>query len=175
MAERGVERAGLAAGGDRLLYLTDDRLRRGIETLFFAYRAFTADPDRVLAEYGLGRAHHRALHFVGRHPDIPVAELLAILQVSKQSLSRVLRDLVARGLVVKRVGEADRRNRLLSLTETGQELDRTLSEIQRARVRRAFRAAGADAVDGFHRVLENLVDEEDRSFVSQIIRTGRVR
>ena len=166
---------GLQSGSERLLFLTDDRLRQGIEMLFFAYRAFTSDPDRILAERGLGRAHHRAMHFIGRHPDISVAELLAILGVTKQSLNRVLRDLVSGGLVVKRMGEEDRRNRLLTLTTAGRQLDQTLSEIQRCRVRRAFRAAGADAVIGFQQVLENLIDDEERESILRVIRSGQVR
>ena len=177
MADGAPERVdrSLRSGGERLLYLTDDRLRQGIEMLFFAYRAFTADPDRILAEYGLGRAHHRALHFIGRHPDISVAELLAILAVTKQSLNRVLGDLVKRGLVIKRVGEQDRRNRLLVLSADGRKLDQTLSDVQRCRVRRAFKAAGADAVVGFQQVLENLIDDKDRDSVLRIIQSGQVR
>ena len=163
------------SGGERLLYLTDDRLRQGIEILFFAYRSFTSDPDRILAEYGLGRAHHRALHFIGRHPDISVANLLSILGVTKQSLNRVLRDLVERGIVVKRVGDRDRRNRLLILSDSGRKLDQTLADVQRRRVRRAFKAAGADAVVGFHQVLEYLIDDEEREAVLQIIQSGQVR
>lgn len=177
MADGAPERTdrSVRSGGERLLFLTDDRLRQGIEMLFFAYRSFTSDPDRMLAEYGLGRAHHRALHFIGRHPDISVADLLSILGVTKQSLNRVLGDLVERGIVVKRVGDRDRRNRLLILTEFGRNLDQTLSEVQRRRVRRAFKAAGADAVVGFHQVLENLIDDEEREAVLQIIQSGQVR
>ena len=177
MADGAPERTdrSVRSGGERLLFLTDDRLRQGIEMLFFAYRSFTSDPDRMLAEYGLGRAHHRALHFIGRHPDISVADLLSILGVTKQSLNRVLGDLVERGIVVKRVGDRDRRNRLLILSEFGRNLDQTLSEVQRRRVRRAFKAAGADAVVGFHQVLENLIDDEEREAVLQIIQSGQVR
>ncbi len=177
MADGAPERAdrSLPTSGERLLYLTDDRLRQGIEMLFFAYRDFTTDPDRILAQYGLGRAHHRALHFIGRHPELSVAELLSILGVTKQSLNRVLRDLVDRGLVIKRVGDRDRRNRLLVLSPAGQKLDQTLCEVQRCRVRHAFKAAGADAVVGFHQVLENLIDDSEREAILHVIRTGQVR
>ncbi len=177
MADGAPERTdrSVRSGGERLLYLTDDRLRQGIEMLFFAYRSFTSDPDRILAEYGLGRAHHRALHFIGRHPDISVANLLSILGVTKQSLNRVLGDLVERGIVVKRVGDRDRRNRLLILSDFGRKLDQTLADVQRRRVRRAFKAAGADAVVGFQQVLENLIDDEEREAVLQIIQSGQVR
>ena len=177
MADGAPERTdrSVRSGGERLLYLTDDRLRQGIEMLFFAYRSFTSDPDRILAEYGLGRAHHRALHFIGRHPDISVANLVSILGVTKQSLNRVLGDLVERGIVVKRVGDRDRRNRLLILSDFGRKLDQTLADVQRRRVRRAFKAAGADAVVGFQQVLENLIDDEEREAVLQIIQSGQVR
>ena len=147
-----------------LLFLTDAQLRRAIEAMFFAYRGFTADPDRILAERGYGRAHHRALHFVGRSPGTTVSNLLAILGVTKQSLNRVLRTLVADGLVDSRVGTRDRRERHLHLTEAGAALEGALSDAQRARMRAAFRAAGPQAVSGFRTVLEHMMDPEMRPF-----------
>jgi len=95
--------------GEKLLFLTDEQLRRGIEAMFFAYRGFTSDPDRILEEFGYGRAHHRALHFINRSPGTTVNNLLAVLGVTKQSLNRVLRSLVEDGLVDARVGQRDRR------------------------------------------------------------------
>ena len=151
-----------AAGGEALLFLTDEQLRKGIEAMFFAYRGFTADPDRILAEKNYGRAHHRALHFINRMPGTTVTNLLAILGVTKQSLNRVLRTLVADGLVDSRVGRSDRRERNLHLTEAGRALERQLSEAQRARMRAAYRAAGAEAVAGFRQVLEAMMDEDIR-------------
>ena len=148
--------------GADLLFLTDAQLRRGIEAMFFAYRGFTADPDRILEERGYGRAHHRALHFIGRQPGLNVAALLAILGVTKQSLNRVLRTLQEDGLVESRVGRADRRQRLLALTEAGAALERRLSDAQRARMRQAFREAGPEAVAGFRAVLERMMDPEMR-------------
>ena len=145
---------------DDLLFLTDAQLRRAIEAMFFAYRGFTADPDRILADRGYGRAHHRALHFVGRMPGTTVSNLLAILGVTKQSLNRVLRTLVEDGLVESRVGTRDRRERNLSLTEAGAALEGALSDAQRARMRAAFRAAGPQAVSGFRTVLEHMMDPE---------------
>jgi len=130
--------------GESLLFLTDEQLRKGIEAMFFAYRGFTADPDRILAERGLGRAHHRALHFIHRVPGTTVNNLLTILGVTKQSLNRVLRTLIADGLVTSTVGERDRRERHLRLTETGAALESELSRVQRDRMRRAYRAAGPD-------------------------------
>ncbi len=162
-AQGGAE--GMAAGdrgGEPLLFLTDEQLRRGSEAMFFAYRGFTADPDRILDERGYGRAHHRALHFVGRGPGIRVADLLAILGVTKQSLNRVLRTLVEDGLVESRPGAQDRRERRLRLTAAGAELEGALSEAQRGRMRAAFRRAGPAAVQGFRAVLEAMMDPDLR-------------
>src|SRR5215472_5705569 len=132
---------------------TEDEVRQGIELLFFAYRDFTAEPDTILARYGFGRAHHRVIHFVGRHPQMTVSELLGILRITKQSLSRVLGQLVQQGFVVQRPGEHDRRQRLLELTAEGRELEAQLSEPQRAHVAKAYREAGERAVEGFCKVL----------------------
>ena len=148
--------------GANPLFLREDELREGMELLFFAYRDFTAEPDQILAHYRFGRAHHRAIYFVGRHPSITVNELLKILRITKQSLSRVLGQLVREGFIVQRQGVRDRRQRLLELTERGKELERRLSENQRTRVARAYRAAGAEAVDGYRTVLLGLIDEKDR-------------
>ncbi|MFN3641944.1 MAG: MarR family winged helix-turn-helix transcriptional regulator [Gemmobacter sp.] len=147
-------------GGESLLFLTDEQLRKGIEAMFFAYRGFTADPDRILEARGLGRAHHRAIHFIHRSPGTTVNNLLAILGVTKQSLNRVLRTLVEEGLVEARVGTQDRRERHLHLTEAGRVLERALSDAQRARMRAAYRAAGPVAVAGFRQVLEAMMDED---------------
>jgi DNA-binding MarR family transcriptional regulator len=145
-----------AARGD----LREEAVRQGIELLFFAYRDFTAEPDAILAQYGFGRAHHRVVHFVGRHPQMTVGELLAILRITKQSLNRVLGQLVRRGFIVQHRGAQDRRQRLLELTDSGRELERRLSAPQRARVAAAFRHAGAPAVEGFRRVLLGIIAEE---------------
>ncbi len=148
--------------GENLLFLTDEHLRQGIEAMFFAYRGFTADPDRILAEMAYGRAHHRAIHFINRAPGTTVNNLLAILGVTKQSLNRVLRTLIADGLVESRVGPADKRERHLYLTDRGQELETRLSDAQRARMRAAFKQAGPEAVAGFKQVLEAMMDSEMR-------------
>ena len=110
---------------EQLLFLTDEQLRQGIELMFFAYRGFTADPDRILAERSYGRAHHRAIHFIHRRPGLTVNELLDILGVTKQSLNRVLRQLVDDGLVESRVGVEDRRHRNLHLTGAGRRSSRS--------------------------------------------------
>ncbi len=148
--------------GESLLFLTDEQLRKGIEAMFFAYRGFTADPDRILEGMDYGRAHHRAIHFIHRSPGTTVSNLLAILGVTKQSLNRVLRTLVEDGLVEARVGRRDKRERHLHLTPKGQELERELSDAQRARMRSAYRAAGPQAVAGFRQVLEAMMDPELR-------------
>lgn len=148
--------------GDGEGFLSDDQLRRGIEAMFFAYRGFTADPDRILQDHAYGRAHHRAIHFINRSPGTTVNNLLAILGVTKQSLNRVLRTLVQDGLVEARVGTRDKRERHLYLTEDGTALERALSDAQRARMRAAFRAAGPEAVAGFRNVLEQMMDPELR-------------
>ena len=149
-------------GGKGLLFLTDEQLRKGIEAMFFAYRGFTADPDRILAKYGYGRAHHRAIHFIRRNPGTTVNNLLDILGLTKQSLNRVLRTLIQDGLVESRVGTRDKRERHLFLTEAGDALERELSDAQRARMRAAFLDAGPQAVQGFRTVLEAMMDPDQR-------------
>ena len=142
------------------LFLREEELRQGIELLFYAYRDFTAEPDAILARYGFGRAHHRVIYFVGRYPQLTVTELLGILRITKQSLSRVLGQLVRQGFIVQKPGPRDRRQRLLELTPQGVELERQLSENQRRRVAKAYREAGAQAVEGFRNVMLGLMNSE---------------
>ncbi|MCB1397198.1 MAG: MarR family transcriptional regulator [Rhodobacteraceae bacterium] len=149
-------------GSESLLFLTDEQLRKGIEAMYFAYRGFTQDPDKILENYDYGRAHHRALHFINRSSGTTVNNLLSVLGVTKQSLNRVLRKLIEDGLVDSRVGQRDRRERHLSLTDKGIELERKLSDAQRARMRAAYRAAGPQAVAGFRQVLEAMMDDSIR-------------
>ncbi len=148
--------------GLNLLFLREEELRQGIELLFFAYRDFTSEPDAMLARYGFGRAHHRVIYFVGRHPQSTVSDLLGILRITKQSLSRVLSQLVAEGIITQKPGPRDRRQRLLELTDKGMELERMLTEKQRARIARAYREAGAEAVEGYRKVMLGLIDDIDR-------------
>lgn len=145
------------------LFLREDELRQGMELLFYAYRDFTAEPDAMLAQYGFGRAHHRVIYFVGRHSGSTVSDLLAILRITKQSLSRVLGQLVREGFVTQTPGPRDRRQRLLNLTPKGEELERRLSENQRALIARTYREAGAEAVEGFRKVLLGMIEERDRA------------
>jgi DNA-binding MarR family transcriptional regulator len=141
--------------------VAEEEVRQGIELLFFAYRDFTAEPDAILARYGFGRAHHRVIHFVGRHPQMTVGELLAILRITKQSLSRVLGQLVRQNFILQRPGSHDRRQRLLELTPKGRDLERELSEPQRARIANAYRQAGSRAVEGFVEVMLRIIAAED--------------
>jgi DNA-binding MarR family transcriptional regulator len=136
-------------------------VRQGIELLFFAYRDFTAEPDAILARYGFGRAHHRVIHFVGRHPQMTVGELLAILRITKQSLSRVLGQLVRQEFILQQPGAHDRRQRLLELTPKGRDLERKLSEPQRARIGNAYRQTGPRAVEGFREIMLRIITAED--------------
>ncbi|HYD31727.1 MAG TPA: MarR family transcriptional regulator [Azospirillaceae bacterium] len=149
--------------GVNQLFLREEELRQGMEMLFYAYRDFTAEADALLDRLGFGRAHHRVIYFVGRNPGITVSELLAILRITKQSLSRVLGELVRQGYIVQRTGERDRRQRLLELTDKGVELERQLSETQRQRVAQAYRRAGAEAVEGFRKVMLGMMNEDDRA------------
>jgi DNA-binding MarR family transcriptional regulator len=142
-------------------FLSDEEVRQGIELLFFAYRDFTAEPDAILDEYGFGRAHHRVVHFVGRRPQMTVGDLLLILRITKQSLNRVLGQLVRQGFIVQHRGARDRRQRLLELTEKGRELEHRLSAPQRTRVAAAYRKTGAGAVEGFRKVLLNIIANAD--------------
>ena len=158
--------------GESLLYLTDNQLRQGIEAMFFAYRGFTADPDRILEEYGYGRAHHRAVHFIHGSPGTTVNNLLNILGVTKQSLNRVLRTLVDDALVEVKVGTQDKRERHLYLTTKGRELQERLSSAQSDRMRKAFKNAGPNAVSGFKTVLEAMMDPELNRIYSKLRKEG---
>jgi len=143
---------------DAMLFLTDDQLLQGIELMYFAYKGFTSDPDLILQNYTYGRAHHRAVHFINRRKGLKVSDLLDILGITKQSLNRVLRQLINDGLVESRMGRKDKRERNLFLTDDGEKLERQLSDAQRKRMRSAYRAAGPDAVMGFRLVLEKIMD-----------------
>ncbi|MGI4748340.1 MAG: MarR family winged helix-turn-helix transcriptional regulator [Janthinobacterium lividum] len=151
--------------GTSLLFLREEQMRLAQDLFFFAYRDLTASADVILEELDLGRAHHRALHFIGRRPGIAVSELLALLRITKQSLARVLGELVSRGYVQPTQGPRDRRQRLLSLTDAGRALERRLFERQRERMVTAYREAGGAAVEGFRRVMRGVMDEQTRSLL----------
>ncbi len=144
------------------LFLRDADLREALELLFFAYRDFTGEADAILADFGFGRAHHRVIYFVGANPGLSVSELLSILRVTKQSLSRVLGQLIEEGFVEQRMDVDDRRRRLLHLTGKGRDLERLLTERQSALVARAYKNSGADSVAGFRTVMRGIINETDR-------------
>lgn len=141
------------------LFLREEVLRNSIEQLFFAYRDFTGEADAILAERDMGRAHHRVIYFVGRNPNITVSDLLSILKITKQSLSRVLSRLIEDEYILAEQGSEDRRQRLLSLTDKGMTLEKELTQVQKERFSRAYKKAGVESVDGFLRVLEHMTDE----------------
>ena len=153
--------------GANLLFLREEQMRLAQDMLFFAYRDFTGAADVLLDELGLGRAHHRALHFIGRTPGMTVGDLLAILRITKQSLARVLTALIDQGYVAQSTGRNDRRQRLLTLTEAGQTLERRLFERQRERLAVAYREAGGPAVEGFRRVMRGVMDPAARAYMEQ--------
>jgi DNA-binding MarR family transcriptional regulator len=150
------------AAGASLLFLREEQIRQAQDMLFLAWRDFAAAADPLLAEHGLGRAHHRALHFIGRNPGLTVTDLMSILCVTKQSLSRVLTALVAGGLVAQSTGREDRRQRRLHLTPAGAALERSLFDRQREKLLSAYREAGGPAVDGFRRVLRGIMGKAAR-------------
>jgi DNA-binding MarR family transcriptional regulator len=141
-----------------LLFLREDELRLGYEQLFLAFRDLDAEADELLAGHGLGRGHGRAIHFIGRARQSTVSDLQATLGITLQSLGRLVRELTERDLVVQHRGTMDRRQRLLSLTEAGQALEKRIWECQRGRIARAYRESGPQSVDGFRRVLTALAD-----------------
>ncbi len=159
------DQKGGGAAGTNLLFLREEEIRTAQDLMFFAYRDFTNAADVILEELGLGRAHHRALHFIGRNPDITVSDLLGILRITKQSLARVLSVLMEQDYVAQTHGRADRRQRLLRLTPAGQALERRLFERQKERLSAAYRDAGGVAVDGFRRVMRAIMDEAARTYI----------
>jgi DNA-binding MarR family transcriptional regulator len=147
-----------------------------IELLFFAYRDFVGDPDDVLATFGFGRAHHRVLHFVNRNPGMKVAALLDILKITKQSLGRVLKQLIDQGYVEQKEGERDRRQRLLYATPKGAELALRLADLQTARIARALAEVGPGAHEAARKFLTAMIDAEGRDRVLRLIdRAERAR
>ncbi|HUC51745.1 MAG TPA: MarR family transcriptional regulator [Xanthobacteraceae bacterium] len=140
-----------------------------IELLFFAYRDFVGDPDEVLEKLGFGRAHHRVLHFVNRNPGMKVAELLDVLKITKQSLGRVLKQLIDEGYVVQKAGANDRRQRLLYASAAGEALAMKLAGLQALRIKRVLADLGPEARDAARRFLAGMIDAKDREHVLRLI------
>ena len=140
----------------------DEQIRQSIELLYFAYRDFTARADAILAKQSFGRAHHRVVYFVGRHTGMTVSALLDILGITKQSLSRVLGQLVREGYIFQKTGIHDRRQRLLELTAKGRELERVLTTEQRARISAAHKAVSTTSLTGFRAVMLGIMNDDTR-------------
>ncbi len=141
-----------------------------IELIFFAYRDFVSDPDRILADYGFGRAHHRVLHFVDRQPGLTIAELLDILRITKQSLNRVLKELIEKEFIDSRTGTTDRRQRLLYTTPQGHDLAVKLAKLQTRRIMRALASMPEGAREIASRFFVAMIDADDREHVERIVR-----
>ena len=161
-------RAGTAAPA-KAARRSDAELLPYVELLFFAYRDFTRDPDAILQDFGFGRAHHRVLHFVTRHSGLRVADLLDVLKITKQSLGRVLKQLIDKGYIVQRAGSVDRRERLLYPTASGRALTKRLAAPQLVRLAEALKAAGPDAEIVVRRFLQAMINAEERPKVSSIM------
>jgi DNA-binding MarR family transcriptional regulator len=141
-----------------------------VELFYFAYRDFTCDPDAILAQYGFGRAHHRVLHFVYRNPGLKVAELLDILKITKQSLARVLKQLVDENFVIQRAGDEDRRERRLYVSAKGSRLTDKLTQIQVKRLEAALSKAGPGAEKLARQFLFAMITEKDRPYVESLLK-----
>jgi DNA-binding MarR family transcriptional regulator len=150
------------------LFLREAEIRRGAELLYFGYSNLYRNTDQCLAKQGLGRAHHRALYFISRQPDLTISELLKTLSITKQSLGRVLGELTDRNMIETRTGREDRRQRLLRLTSAGAKLERELFESMRERLSAAYAQAGQESVTGFWRVLEAIVPPDERGRISDL-------
>ncbi|HEY3792332.1 MAG TPA: MarR family transcriptional regulator [Bradyrhizobium sp.] len=162
---RGPDRAAPAKSGD----LPGDLRWEIIELLFFAYRDFVGDADNELEAFGFGRAHHRVLHFVHRYPGLKVADLLDVLRITKQSLGRVLKQLLDEGYIVQRTGNNDRRQRLLFATAKGEALVGKLAGLQTDRINRAMRDISPAGTDAVRQFLRAMIDHDDPDKVLQTI------
>ncbi len=167
-----AKRRGNGAPARKAPPLPEAKLLAFAELLFFAYRDFTRDPDAILKDFGFGRAHHRVLHFVNRHSGLRVADLLDVLNITKQSLSRVLKQLIDKGYIVQEAGASDRRERLLYPTDKGRALASRLAAPQLVRLAGAMQAAGPGAEAAIRRFLEAMVNAEERPKVSSIMATS---
>jgi DNA-binding MarR family transcriptional regulator len=140
-----------------------------IELLFFAYRDFVGDADHVLEAFGFGRAHHRVIHFVHRYPGLKVADLLEVLRITKQSLGRVLKQLLDEGYIVQKAGDSDRRQRLLFATAKGEALVAKLAGLQTDRINRAMGDVGPAGKEAVRQFLRGMIDSDDPDKVLQTI------
>ena len=150
-----------------LLFLFDKEIRKVIELIFFSYRDFTSGPDEILNKISFGRAHHRVIYFVGKKKQITIRNLLEILQITKQSLSRVLNQLVKESYIIVSVGK-DKRTKNLSLTIRGVELEKELSNIQINRIKEIIKNADEKDINGFKKILHAMIDEKNQLQFTQL-------
>lgn len=149
---------------------TPEDLVACVELLFFAYRDFTGGPDAILETYGFGRAHHRVLHFVYRNPGLRVADLLDILRITKQSLARVLKQLIDQGFIIQRTGDDDRRERRLFVSTKGGRLAEKLITLQTRHMASALANVGPDASEFARRFLFAMIASSDRAHVEALVK-----
>ena len=149
------------------LFLSDKEIKKVIELLFFSYRDFTAGPDRILQKIKFGRAHHRIIYFIGKKNNITIKDLLAILQITKQSLSRVLNQLVSEGYVNVDIGN-DKRTKKLSLTQKGLDLENKLSTIQINKIKKIISKSEEKDINGFKKILYDMIDEGNKKKFNEL-------
>ncbi len=149
------------------LFLTEKEIKKIIELMFFSYRDFTSGPDKVLEKIKFGRAHHRVVYFVGKHNNLTIKELLSILQITKQSLSRVLNQLVSEKFIFLSTGN-DKRTKILSLTKKGEDLEKKLSDIQIAKIYNVIKKHNESDINGFKKILLAMIDEKNQKIFDQL-------
>ena len=149
------------------LYLNETEIRKAIELIFFSYRDFTAGPDKILEKINFGRAHHRVIYFVGKQKKITIKELLSILQITKQSLSRVLNQLVKEKFILVSIG-IDKRTKNLSLTKKGEDLEKELSTIQINKIRNVLKQFNEKDINGFKKILYAMIEEKNKKKFDEI-------
>ena len=149
------------------LYLNETEIRKAIELIFFSYRDFTAGPDKILEKINFGRAHHRVVYFVGKQKKITIKELLSILQITKQSLSRVLNQLVKEKFILVSTG-IDKRTKNLSLTKKGEDLEKELSTIQINKIRNVLKQFNEKDINGFKKILYAMIEEKNKKKFDEI-------
>ena len=148
-------------------YLNDKEIRKVIELLFFSYRDFTSGPDKILEKLNFGRAHHRVIYFVGKKNHITIKELLGVLQITKQSLSRVLNQLVSEKFILVSTG-VDKRTKKLSLTEKGKKLENELSTIQIKKIREVINRFDVENINGFKQILYEMIEDNNKKTFQEI-------
>jgi len=149
------------------LYLNETEIRKAIELIFFSYRDFTTGPDKILEKINFGRAHHRVIYFVGKQKKITIKELLSILQITKQSLSRVLNQLVKEKFILLSTG-IDKRTKNLSLTNKGEDLEKNLSTIQINKIRNVLKQFNEKDINGFKKILYAMIEENNKKKFDEI-------